>query len=264
MKQMGDLHQGLLMKVLPRWCRGLMAGISVTADGTCIAGTHLGQVRDGRQLQEAVDWLEHINDFEWRDLVRPFAGSCSETVGANSKRSRCAWNLLASVDGDVSLRTTRACSPCSVSLTNCGVMPPRLASQEDTDNAREALNWLRDEAKRLREGVDVSAAEKPTPIAGPGGLGKIDAGGDPKADVSVGQGSKPVDERTPEQRLAEARESLDRLIGLDAIKDQIQTLTNFLKMERTKGGWFAHQAESSHGFCWQSRHWENDRCSNCC
>ncbi len=46
--------------------------------------------------------------------------------------------------------------------------------------------------------------------------------------------SAPVDDRTPQQRLADARAKLDRLIGLDAIKDQIQTLTNFLKMERQR------------------------------
>ncbi len=45
---------------------------------------------------------------------------------------------------------------------------------------------------------------------------------------------RPADDRTPEQRLAEARAKLDRLVGLDAIKDQIQTLTNFLKMERQR------------------------------
>ena len=46
--------------------------------------------------------------------------------------------------------------------------------------------------------------------------------------------AEPVDDRTPEQRLADARAKLDRLVGLDAIKDQIQTLTNFLKMERQR------------------------------
>ncbi|MCA9137553.1 MAG: AAA family ATPase, partial [Planctomycetales bacterium] len=39
---------------------------------------------------------------------------------------------------------------------------------------------------------------------------------------------------TPEQRLADAKEKLDRLIGLDNIKDQIATLTNFLAMEKRR------------------------------
>ena len=39
------------------------------------------------------------------------------------------------------------------------------------------------------------------------------------------------DPRTPEERLADAMAKLNRLIGLDAIKQQIETLTNFLKME---------------------------------
>jgi SpoVK/Ycf46/Vps4 family AAA+-type ATPase len=40
--------------------------------------------------------------------------------------------------------------------------------------------------------------------------------------------------RTPEQRLEDAKAKLERLIGLENIKDQIATLTNFLKMERQR------------------------------
>ena len=238
-EQMGDLHQGLLMKVFASVVQGI--------DGRNIGQRQMGRVLlehiwgksvMGSQLQEAVDWLLNAsNDFEWRDLVRPFAEipAIRDRWGELETLAMRMANLLASVDGDVSVADNQSLQSMQRQFDELrGDAPEHLASQEDTDNAREALNWLRGEAKRLREGVDVSAAEKPTPIAGPGGLGKIDAGGDPKADVSVGQGSKPVDERTPEQRLAEARESLDRLIGLDAIKDQIQTLTNFLKMERQR------------------------------
>ncbi len=101
----------------------------------------------------------------------------------------------------------------------------------DTNNARDALAWLRDEAKRLREGVSVTAAEKPTPIAGPGGTGlrtKDRPTTKPTPTII------PPDDRTPEQRLADAKAKLDRLVGLDAIKDQIQTLSNFLTMERLR------------------------------
>jgi hypothetical protein len=45
---------------------------------------------------------------------------------------------------------------------------------------------------------------------------------------------EPLDPRTPEERLADARAQLDRLIGLDNIKHQIETLTNFLRMEKLR------------------------------
>ena len=39
------------------------------------------------------------------------------------------------------------------------------------------------------------------------------------------------DHQPPQQRLADARAKLDRLVGLEGIKDQIQTLSNFLEMQ---------------------------------
>ena len=77
-------------------------------------------------------------------------------------------------------------------------------------------------------------AEKPTPIAGPGGSGRSGSAADTKPTSRPTSVSAPADDRTPQQRLADARAKLDRLIGLDAIKDQIETLTNFLKMERQR------------------------------
>ncbi|SMP50919.1 ATPase family associated with various cellular activities (AAA) [Neorhodopirellula lusitana] len=111
--------------------------------------------------------------------------------------------------------------------------------QADIDHARDAIAWLRGEAKRLREGTDAQpgigkdAANQATPTT---------VGGPPKSSTesaakTTTQGEAPVDDRTPEERLAEARAKLDRLIGLDAIKNQIQTLSNFLKMEK-------HRAEA--------------------
>ena len=238
--QMDDLHQGLLMKVFAAVVQGI--------DGRNIGQRQMGRVLlehiwgksvMGSQLQEAVDWLLNAsNDFEWRDLVRPFAEipAIRDRWGELQTLAMRMANLLASVDGDVSVADNASLLSMQRQFDELrGDAPDHLASEKDTDNARDALNWLRNEAKRLREGVDVTAAEKPTPIAGPGGTGKPGAVMQPESNaVEKKKVQKPADDRTPEQRLADARQSLDRLSGLDAIKDQIQTLTNFLKMERQR------------------------------
>ena len=228
--QMNDLHQGLLMKVF--------AAVVPDASGRTMEQRQLGRVLlehiwgksvMGGQLHEAVDWLITASgDFQWGDLVRPFAElpELRDRWGELETLVMRMANLLTSVDGEVSVADNANIDKMKQQFDRLqGHAPETLSSDVDTENARDALKWLRDEAKRLREGVGVSAAEKPTPVAGPGGTPKP---------VEPPKTAEPVDERTPQQRLSDAREKLDRLVGLQAIKDQIQTLTNFLKMERQR------------------------------
>ncbi|MDA8743098.1 AAA family ATPase [Rubripirellula amarantea] len=231
-EQMDDLHQGFLMKVF--------ASVVPNADSRSMEQRQLGRALlehiwgksvMGNQLHEAVDWLIGAADeFEWSDLVRPFAEipAIRDRWGELETLAMRMANLLASVDGKVSLEDNQAIASMQRQFDQLqGAAPESLANEVDTDNARDALKWLRDEAKKLREGVSVTAAEKPTPMAGPG--------------RSVAEKSKPTktepdppDDRTPEQRLADARAKLNRLVGLESIKEQIETLTNFLKMERLR------------------------------
>lgn len=228
--QMNDLHQGLVMKVF--------AAVVTDADARSMEQRQLGRVLlehvwgksvMGSQLHEAVDWLiDASKEFAWSDLIRPFAEipAIRDRWGELETLTMRMASLLASVDGKVSLADNEALEGMKQQFEELqGRAPEHLASEQDTDNARDALKWLRAEAKRLREGVGVTAAETPTPMAGPGGSAT-------KKQEETGKESEPVDDRTPEQRLADARAKLDRLVGLNAIKEQIQTLTNFLRMER--------------------------------
>ena len=234
--QMDDLHQGFLMKVF--------AAVVPGVEGRTIGQRQLGRVLLehiwgksvlGSQLHEAVDWLIGAShDFQWSDLVRPFAEipAIRDRWGELETMAMRMANLLASVDGDVSIADNESLKAMQRQFDELqGRAPEHLANEADTNNARDALKWLRDEARRLRDGVSVTAAEKPTPVAGPGGSGAGASATPPKADPPK---NEPPDDRTPAERLADAREKLDRLIGLHGIKDQIQTLTNFLKMERQR------------------------------
>ncbi len=232
--QMDDLHQGLVMKVF--------SAVVTDADARSLEQRQLGRVLLehvwgksvlGSQLHEAVDWLiDAAREFDWSDLVRPFAEipAIRDRWGELETLAMRMANLLASVDGDVSLADNQALSAMQRQFDQLqGSAPEHLASEQDTKNARDALTWLRDEAHRLREGVGVSSAETATQLPQPGlPKNKIEQQGGKAASP------EPVDDRTPEQRLADARAKLDRLIGLAGIKEQIQTLTNFLKMERQR------------------------------
>jgi ribosomal protein S27E len=230
--QMDDLHQGFLMKVF--------ATVVPDVKGRTMEQRQLGRVLlehiwgksvMGTQLHEAVDWLIGASeDFHWRDLIRPFAEipALRDRWGELETLAMRMANLLASVDGSLSVADNDNIKTMQREFDELqGRAPEHLAKEVDTNNARDALKWLRDEAKRLREGVGVTAAETPTPTAGPGGSASA-------ATKPTLKAAEPADDRTPEERLSDARAKLDRLVGLEAIKDQIQTLTNFLKMERQR------------------------------
>ena len=73
--QMNDLHQGFLMKVFAAVVPGIDGGnIGQRQMGRALLEHIWGKSVMGNQLREAVDWLlDASKDFQWRDLVRPFA-----------------------------------------------------------------------------------------------------------------------------------------------------------------------------------------------
>ncbi|WP_146598076.1 AAA family ATPase [Novipirellula aureliae] len=235
--QMDDLHQGLLMKVFAAAVPDASSRTMEQRQLGRVLLQHLwGKSVLGSQLHEAVDWLISASkDFQWRDLVRPFVevAAIRDRWGELETLVMRMANLLVAIDGDTSAADNANLEAMRKQMKELrGDSVPEHNSQVDSDNARDAIDWLRAEAKRLREGASVTAAEKPTVTtsAGPGKGYSSAAAKESGANQSK-VAAEPVDERTPEQRLAEARGKLDQLIGLEAIKDQIQTLTNFLKME---------------------------------
>ncbi len=233
--QMDDLHQGFVMKVFASVLPGVEARSMEQRQLGRVLLEHIwGKSVLGNQLHEAVQWLlDASSEFRWRDLLRPFIElpALRDRWGELETLAMRMANLVASVDGSLSSDDTAAIENVSRQLAELNVrIPEQVDHKVDVDNARDALQWLRDEAQRLRDGVSVTAAEKPT--ATPSG---------PPTATSTREPAKPApakpappDNRTPEERLAEARAKLDRLVGLGEIKEQIQTLTNFLKMEKKR------------------------------
>lgn len=235
--QMEALHQGFVMKVF--------AAVVDNADAQALEQRQLGRVLLehlwgksvlGSQLQEAVNWLlEAAQDFQWRDLVRPFAEipAIRDRWGELETLAMRMANLIAAADGSLTLADNQSLADMQRQFDELqGNAPEHLASETDTNNARDALRWLRAEAERLRGPSDGTPAEPRTDAASglPAGTPSTSPT-QPRTPANPAPTTAAPEQRTPEQRLADARAKLDRLIGLDAIKEQIQTLTNFLNME---------------------------------
>lgn len=241
-QQMDDLHQGFVMKVF--------AAVMPDPRSQTLEQRQLGRVLlehiwgesvMGSKLREAVDWLiQTAAGLSWYDVTRPFLElpSLRDRWGEVETLAVRMANLIVMVDGDdgeadkirvrammdaINAAESQTRAPTSVTMTE----PETIDHQADLDMARDAIDWLRDEAKRLRDGTGHGAANESTPttIGGPP-REKQTAAPEPKAAAIE------TDHRTPEERLADARAKLDRLVGLDAIKNQIQTLANFLTMEK--------------------------------
>ncbi|EMI45845.1 stage V sporulation protein K [Rhodopirellula sp. SWK7] len=270
--QMDDLHQGFVMKVFAETLPDPNARTMEQRQLGRVLLEHIWhEPVMGTALHEAIDWLiSTAQDLSWYDVTRPFLElpSLRDSWGEVETMAARLATMIAVVDGReddadrsrihhiqdeleaakaFAKRHPSAPTPSAFQDHSSQRSPKRAAEpddsetidhQADIDHARDAIAWLRGEAKRLREGtedragISKDAAAKSTPtVRGGGGMPPQPA---PPKKPTNQTTEEPADDRTPEQRLADARAKLDRLIGLEAIKNQIQTLANFLNMERKR------------------------------
>jgi hypothetical protein len=261
--QMQDLKNGMLMKVYSTAAPAGDQSLGQRQLGRILL-THLWrQPVMGAQLRQAVQWLVTAADaFQWSDLIQPFLrfSSLRDQFGQLTSQVMRMANLIARSDGDFSAADTNQIRHlrqifddlAGIAIHDSGTTRPVI---ENPPAGREALRWLRQEADRLRDLASVvtdrdGEAPPPNPLgASPSTAGartppqRIDrhAGNQIESEPAKLAGKEestdpatPVDTRTPEQRLADASEKLDQLIGLSNIKDQVKTLTNFLKLEKLR------------------------------
>ncbi|WP_146392774.1 AAA family ATPase [Allorhodopirellula solitaria] len=273
--QMDALHQGFVMKVFAETLPDPSARTMEQRQLGRVLLEHLwGQPVMGAHLHDSIDWLlDTAQDLSWYDVVRPFlevpslrdSWSEVETMaarlatmiavvdgsedGSDRDRLRKIQAELLAAEQQAKSAPASAPSAGSPRRIDAAPTPTHGDHQTDIDHARDAIAWLRGEAKRLRAGTadptasadladpgteradpSTERAPEPTPTV----TGGRAAAAPTAAATPAKSAEEEVDNRTPEERLAAAREKLDRLVGLDAIKNQIQTLANFLRMERKR------------------------------
>jgi len=243
--QMDDLHQGLVMKVYATAIPSLRADTMHQRQLGRATLEHIwGTTVMGSRLREAVGWLiQESENFRWQDLVRPFAEipPLRDRWGELEALVTRAATLIATADGDQSTSDNQLLSDMRQQLERlAGKAPEKFVN--DAKPSRDAIQWLREEADRLRKGAAVAAPQQHTSAA------SIDSPQQQSEPISPRQSQSqkalspspvkppqtPPDNRTAEERLADARKKLDELIGLTTIKESIQTLTNFLKLEQLR------------------------------
>jgi len=235
-QQMDDLHNGLLMKVFAEAAGGDVSYCLEERQLGRVLLTHLwGQPIMGEQLTSAVDWmLGEARSFSWEELLQPFANlpPLRQRWGEVLSLSMRMANLVAKADGKVTDAEEKRLARLQNDLMNA-VGDENERFDSDPKKHQDVIRRILEGSKRLSHGLPGGDAPfaQPTPTA-TGGGGSSDSptsSAQPKPKPEKSESDEP--ELSPEERLAKARGKLDQLIGLEAIKEQVDTLTNYLKME---------------------------------
>lgn len=252
-EQMHDLHNGLVMKVYAMLAPATGQTLEQRQLGRVLLGHIWKKPVMGVELREALQWLVTAAEpFAWDDLVRPFreVPALRNLYGQWMSLVMRMANLVARADGSYSPEETTRLEQLQRMLDDLGpanhqpasvpshVKKPASTESTPTSTA-SALQWLRDEAERLRSlGSSIGEPENPqsgSPQASPPTStprGEKPATAAQSKAHTESKAETPPDTRTPEEKLADCMGRLQQLIGLTGIKHQVQTLTNFLKMEK--------------------------------
>lgn len=213
MQLMGDLHRGLLVKVY--------ASMVSTEMHWTPAETQLAQVLfyhtwkqqvAGEQLQRAI---QHVigegRALKWYSLVRPFdqIAPLRNRVGELETIVMRTANLIAKVNGDVSRGETHMLRGIQQELDAC-LRPIPL----DEPSQHSQANQLGSQAIEQMQ-ADTAALHQSQVIS----------------DAGVELADNDEDQ---EASLEAALEELERLIGLDNVKEEVRTLTNLLQLQQQR------------------------------
>ena len=249
---MEDLHRGLLIKVYVTTVR---ADDRWTSQEKKVAAAMIeylwGQKLRGPELRQAATGLfQQADALTWESLVAPFfryKQLADSKAQVETIVMRMA-NLVAKCDGQtlpeeaVALHTLQrdidmALHPANPEETLAKL--PMTDSQPQRNNAGD----LRPQTTKRSPADTAQAHQKQAshPIGTPAPSG---------ASVTV------PDSDDRETRLAKAMEELDRLVGLQRVKQQVHSYTNFLKLQQTRRdkGLSTMPNQLAHGFCWKPRH----------
>ncbi len=196
--QMDQLHQGLVMKVYATAVPQLQPGALQQRQLGRVTLEHIwGTTVMGSQLQEAVRWLiDESAKFRWADLVRPFAElpPLRDKWGELETLIVRMATLITTSDGDQSTQDNQLLGAMKRQLDDLRHHSPE-KFVDDAKPSRDALQWLREEAKRLRDGVTVDDATAPAAS----GTTQGSAGPHPRTQYQLRCPSQPKRKKPPQK-----------------------------------------------------------------
>jgi SpoVK/Ycf46/Vps4 family AAA+-type ATPase len=213
---MDDLHRALVVKVYFTVCqadRKWSQGERTLAE---LLIEHLWKQRlTGEQLKTAAQRLsQDAEKLKWYALVRPFDQivPLRDRVGTLETIVMRLANLVARHDGKLNDKEAAAIKSIQDELHHhLRPIPIDEPTEHDESNAAstQAIESLKNESGDIRAVTRVPKAQ---------------------ADIKPGQAGKPDLRVSLEDALAE----LDGLIGLDCVKEEVRTLTNYLKLQQRR------------------------------
>ena len=204
---MDDLHRGLVVKVYATVVRsdGRWSRVEKHV-GALLIEQLWDQRLQGAALREAAEGLlQQADRLQWESLVAPFV----------------RWEPLRESIGHVETIVTR--------LANLVAKCDGLTTPEETLTLHTIQQEI-DLALRPSRSAVPAAVGSP---CGPTGSEAVAVKGPGGAPV-VTSSSAPPPQRSAEERLAEAMEELDSLIGLEGVKERVRSLSNFLQLQRQR------------------------------
>jgi adenylate kinase family enzyme len=203
---MEDLHRGLLVKVYTTTVRG---DGKWTKTEKYIGALLIEHIWDehlrGEALRDASEKLfSHADQLQWPSLVGPFV----------------RYEPLRDMVGQVETIVAR--------LSNLIIKSDGLTTPDETDTLLKLQSDLAAALHPGRTGKDspLSMPDDGVSVSVPGRGG---VGGAVQDRTKV---TKP--EKSAEERLAEAFAELDSLIGIEAVKERVRSLSNFLQLQRQR------------------------------
>ncbi len=222
---MDDLHRALVLKTYVAVCE---ADRKWSSEERYLAETlfhHLwGQRLTGDDLRTAAKRAAaDSGKLKWYALVRPFDQivPLRDRIGTLESLVMRLANIIARADGQLNEREAGVIKSIQEELQrHLRPVPIDEPTQHEEANAtsQQAIASMKNDAN------DIYAATRPD-------------GGKELGARSKGQGVGSATPRSPLQApcLDDALAELDGLIGLDRIKDEIRTLTNYLKLQQRRG-----------------------------
>jgi SpoVK/Ycf46/Vps4 family AAA+-type ATPase len=224
---MDDLHRALLVKVYFTVCEADRQWSEAERYLAGVLFDHLWNQRlSGEKLRAAArQTAQDASKLKWYAIVRPFDQivPLRDRVGTLETLVMRLANLVARADGKLNDKESAIIRSLQEELRqHLRPIPIDEPTQHEEPNAlsEQAIESLKSQAD------DFYAVTRPN--VGPPSRGGQAAKSKDAADMVAAATSRP-------QQLGDALAELDNLIGLEKIKHEVRTLTNYLKLQQRRG-----------------------------
>ena len=208
LERMSDLHKGLLIKVFAGVAQADMRWSAEEARLAAILLEHLWhEALSGQRLQEAAQHIcEQGHRLKWYSLVRPFdqLSPLKERIGELETVVLRVANLLAKCDGVVTATETALLKTIKEELA-FHLRP--LALGDDPPEGQRAVEQAVEQVRDARSSQVKGRQEQRSP--------------DVRQHTLV----------QPAEKLADVLRDLNDLVGMECVKREVLTLTNYLQLQ---------------------------------